>query len=169
MLATNNAPQFSDKSEGIWRRVLLLPFCVQIPEGERIAGMDKREFWQNRGELPGILNWALAGLHALRIQRDFDVPTSCREAADKLRLESNPAKRFLLEHYRAGDGSVVKALLYQEYVAWCKEHGHHALAEVGFGKEVKRTFLHVRDGKIANHTTEHRENSYVGLSPKPED
>jgi P4 family phage/plasmid primase-like protien len=169
MLATNNAPQFSDKSEGIWRRALLLPFSVQISDSERIIGMDKREFWQNLGELPGILNWALAGLHALRTQRDFVVPASCREALNKLRIDSNPAKRFLLEHYSPGDGDVRKAQLYQEYVDWCKSHGHHALAEVGFGKEVKRTFPAAKDGKTSSHTTGRRENTYTGLSRLPAD
>jgi P4 family phage/plasmid primase-like protien len=169
MLATNNAPQFADKSEGIWRRVLLLPFSVQIPDGERIAGMDKREFWQKSGELPGILNWALAGLHALRVQKDFVVPASCREASERLRVESNPAKRFLLDHYQSGDGEVVKAALYQEYVEWCRNHGHHALAEVGFGKEVKRAFPAVKDGKMLSHATGRRGNSYAGLCARPDD
>jgi putative DNA primase/helicase len=45
VIATNNAPQFSDKSDGIWRRALLLQFSIQIPYGERRAGMDEVKFW----------------------------------------------------------------------------------------------------------------------------
>ena len=54
MLATNNIPHFSDRSDGLWRRMLLLPFTVQIPEAERIAGMSKREYWQASEEMPEI-------------------------------------------------------------------------------------------------------------------
>jgi phage/plasmid-associated DNA primase len=66
VLATNNMPRFSDKTDGIWRRVLLLPFVVQISKSEAIRGMDPVEWWQERGELPGIFLWALAGLADLR-------------------------------------------------------------------------------------------------------
>jgi P4 family phage/plasmid primase-like protien len=163
MLATNNAPRFSDKSDGIWRRMILLPFVEQIPEAERIAGMDKREFWQGNGELPGILNWALAGLADLRREGRFTVPKSCQGAADELRLESNPARLFLLENYEAGPGFVFKADTYQRYCEWCRERGYHALADRGFGKEIKRAFRLVKDGKATNPSTGKRENSYEGI------
>jgi P4 family phage/plasmid primase-like protien len=168
MLATNNAPRFTDKSDGVWRRQILLPFVVQIPEEERVAGMDKREFWQRSGELPGILNWALAGLNDLRHEGRFSVPASCRAAAEELRMESNPARLFLTERYQAGDGSVLKGALYREYREWCADRGYHALADRGFGKEVKRAFRSVRDGKSLNLSTGKRENSYDGLSPRDE-
>jgi putative DNA primase/helicase len=147
VLATNNPPQFSDRSDGLWRRMLLLHFTVQIPEAERVAGMDTAEFWQKEGELAGVLNWALAGLHALRTQGRFIVPQVCREAAEKLRTDSNPARRFLKEHYRAGSGEIPTAELYDGYAKWCKDHGHHALAEIGFGREVTRCFPAVTRGK----------------------
>ena len=35
VIATNNVPRFADKSEGMWRRLLILPMTVQIPPGER--------------------------------------------------------------------------------------------------------------------------------------
>src|SRR5262249_13014227 len=107
-------------------------------------GMDTVEFWQEAGELPGILLWALAGLHELRQQGRFVVPAVCQQAVDKLRLDTNPARRFLQEHYRAGDGEVLKADLYEAYRVWCADNGHHPLAEVGFGREVFRAFPRVR-------------------------
>jgi P4 family phage/plasmid primase-like protien len=147
VLATNNPPTFSDKSDGLWRRMLLLRFTVQIPEGERLAGMDSAEFWQESGELPGILNWALAGLHELRREGRFVVPAACQEEVEKLRTESNPARRFLQEHYQAGPGEVPTADLYSAYRAWCERNGHYALADVGLGREVARRFPGVKRAK----------------------
>ena len=39
VLATNNAPQFSDKSDGIWRRMLLLPWAIKVPKKKRVAAL----------------------------------------------------------------------------------------------------------------------------------
>ena len=35
MIATNALPRFADKTGGLWRRVLLVPFDKVIPEGQR--------------------------------------------------------------------------------------------------------------------------------------
>jgi P4 family phage/plasmid primase-like protien len=161
VLATNNPPQFSDKSDGIWRRILLLRFTVQIPEPERIAGMDSVAFWQASGELPGILNWALAGLHDLRQLGRFVVPTICQEEVEKLRVESNPARRFLEENYQAGQGAIPTAELYAAYSEWCKQHGHYALADIGFGREVSRRFIGVVRAKRT--VNGQRSYAYCGL------
>src|SRR5262249_19280874 len=41
VLATNNRPRFTDRSGGLWRRMLLMPFQVEIQAHERVYGMDK--------------------------------------------------------------------------------------------------------------------------------
>jgi putative DNA primase/helicase len=165
-LAANNAPHFSDKTDGIWRRAILFPFTVQIPVHDQIAGMDKPEWWRDTGEMPGVFLWALAGLYDLRQAKHFTIPDSCRQAAEKLRVESNPPRRFLLEHYHVGEGEVLKKDIYKEYGDWCMEMGHHAMAEIGFGREVYRLFPAVKDGKTQG-TLGKRENCYQGLNRKP--
>ena len=111
----------------------------------------------------GDLNWALAGLADLRQEGRFVVPASCQKAADKVRVESNPARRFLLESYQEGNGQVFKAELYKEYCEWCQQHGHHRMADIGFGREVNRAFPQVKDGKAPHPRSERRENTYVGI------
>jgi P4 family phage/plasmid primase-like protien len=142
VLATNNVPAFSDKTDGLWRRMLLLKFTVQIPEEERVAGMDSAEFW--RGEAPGIFAWALVGLAELRRQGGFIVPRPCQEDAEQLRADANPARRFLLEGYEEGDGEIRVDDLYTAYSNWSRQQGHHPLSNVGFGREVARRFKRVR-------------------------
>ena len=55
IIATNHKPVIRGANEGIWRRVLLVPFDVTIPEDQR----DKELPHTLKGELSGILNWAL--------------------------------------------------------------------------------------------------------------
>ena len=61
VIATNNVPRFMDRSEGIWRRLFILPMTVRHPVRRCRAGMDKEGYWRRSGELPGVLNWALEG------------------------------------------------------------------------------------------------------------
>ncbi len=159
VIASNNGPQFRDKSDGIWRRILLVNFNIQIPEAERIAGMDSPAYWTD--ELPGVLNWALLGLGELRRQGRFIEPAACKAAVDQLRTDSNPARRFLTEHYQAGPGEIPCAGIYREYANWCSDNGHRQLAETSFGKEVIRQFPTIRKAKKGPRGR--RENVYEGL------
>lgn len=142
MLACNNRPRFSDRSQGIWRRMLLIPWEVQIPAEKRIKGMDKVEYWQDAGELPGIFNWAIVGLHRRRQQRGFTDSIKMAEAIVDYQEEVNPTRAFLvqnLERNRASKG-VPTIDLYSVYRKWAAENGYHPVAERTFGKEVKRAF-----------------------------
>jgi P4 family phage/plasmid primase-like protien len=144
VLATNNVPRFLDKSEGMWRRLLLMPMNVQIPREERKAGMDKEAFWISSGELPGILNWALAGLRRLKANGwQFTAPAACQAALAEHRLESDPTRAFLLERYEAGAEAepILAGELYQEYRLWCDQFGHRSpMNNISFGRQVRRLF-----------------------------
>lgn len=53
----NHKPTISQTDEGIWRRIRLIPFEVDLPEKEQ----DKHLKEKLRQEMPGILNWAIRG------------------------------------------------------------------------------------------------------------
>jgi P4 family phage/plasmid primase-like protien len=153
VLATNNPPRFSDRSDGIWRRLLMLPFHVTITAEERVLGMDKPSWWHEQGELPGMLNWALEGLRRLREQGRFTESDACKKSAEAYRRESNPAGMFLSEHYVAdlsGSGDVVTSELFAEYRQWCEANGYRSLAAGMFGKEIVRAFPLAEKAKVWN-------------------
>lgn len=161
-IATNNRPRFSDRSSGIWRRMLLVPFTVQIPEGERVAGMDKYTWWLRSGEMPAILNWALDGLGRLIQRRRFSESESTKEAVEDYRMESNPAREFLTETFQAEiEGEVKVKDAYKEYRDWCEASGYKPLGNRAFGKEVKRVFVSCR--KVKRGPRQAREWHYFGI------
>ena len=88
IIATNVRPPFRDRSDGIWRRLVLLPFPVTIPEEQQ----NKHLADELKAELPGILNWAIEGSNRLRQQRGFTEPPVSREVKQDYQLESNPAR-----------------------------------------------------------------------------
>src|SRR5262249_53998966 len=144
-----NPPRFSDKSDGIWRRLILLPLNVTITEEERVYGMDKVDWWVASGELPGILNWTLAGLDRLRMQGGLTRAKVCDESLDKYRTENTPARMSLLETCREEpNGKTSCEALYLAYRRWCEVNGYTPLADRSFGKEVHRVFKKTERKKV---------------------
>jgi P4 family phage/plasmid primase-like protien len=165
MVACNNRPRFSDRSDGIWRRMLVVPWTVAIDKQKRRKGMDKIVWWQASGELPGMFLWALRGLDRLRKQRDFTESEAMNKTIAEYKREMNPAKAFLVEMCDVVDlAQTTRGELYKLYGEWCKANGHsHALSQMQFGKEVKRQFPKIQ---IEREATGDRPWYYSGLSVK---
>jgi P4 family phage/plasmid primase-like protien len=154
MFACNNRPRFTDRSSGIWRRMLIVPWQVEIKHGERVANMDKAWWWEHAGELPGIFNWALRGLVRLRQQGRFTESLLSQEAVEEYREESNPARAFLKDHVETSTGSAITSgKLYTIYKKWTDENGYRPLSEKVFGKEVRRVFSHIERKKGGGRTS----------------
>ena len=140
-LSANNRPRFSDRSGGLWRRMILIPFGVTIPVERQIRGMATAEWWREQGELPGILSWSLQGLLRLKDQGRFTESQTVTDAVDDYRRESNPARTFLQENYHANPTGWTPAEdVYSEYRQWCETNGYRPLAAATFGKEIRRVF-----------------------------
>lgn len=144
MLATNNRPRFSDRSGGLWRRMILVPWRRRVEDNERIKGMDKPAYWLASGELPGIFNWAVAGLARLREQGGFTRSEMVEDGLEEYRREVNPARQFLLDHVKIdADCHVHCKQLYAYYSEWCGENGYRKINEKNFGREVFRIFKNI--------------------------
>jgi putative DNA primase/helicase len=138
-VATNNLPRFSDRTEGIWSRILLLPFRVTIPAKE----VDRNLLDKLRPELPGIFNWALKGLWRLRKRGEFTQPKVSVEALQEYREELNPAAQFL-EAFTEPRGSVNCTELYTKYRDWIYEHGYKPLSNGNFSRELRHYYREVK-------------------------
>jgi len=159
MISTNALPRFNDKTEGIWRRILLVPFKRVFKETEQnkdLADILKKE-------LSGILNWAFAGLQDLNDAGGFIVPTENKELIEDYRQEADPARAFLLDNYAPSDNGdyVVCSELYTHYKKYCEENGYHALGNRGFGKQVMRIFPDIERKRISGEMK--RDWAYAGL------
>lgn len=142
MMAWNLRPRFKDRSMGVWRRMIIVPFQREVEESRKIQGMDSYDFWLNSGELPAILRWAIEGLDRLNTMGRFTYSEVCAKAAQEYRQESNPAGDFLTDHIQESSESRISCKwLYELYRLWCRETGHsYPLAQNQFGKEVFRKF-----------------------------
>jgi len=143
MFSANVRPRFNDKSNALWRRMILVPWRVQILDSEKILGMDKAEWWERSDELPGILRWAIAGLARLKKNGRFSKSTICEASLNDYRDEVNPARTFLKERYVLSSTNTDRLStksVYEEYAQWCLDSGYRPMSDKSFGREIARTF-----------------------------
>ena len=147
IIATNVRPPFRDRSEGLWRRLMLLRFPASIPEEAQNSDLTK----ELEEELPGILNWAIHGGRSLRERRRFQEPRESQKARKEFQRESNPARTFLEEAciYDPDEGEVVSRL-YDQYSMYCRNHGYRPLNANHFGKEVGKVYPKVKRVRHSN-------------------
>jgi putative DNA primase/helicase len=157
VVSCNFKPSIKGQDDGIWRRVLLTPFLVKIPDAEQ--DRDLRD--KLRAELPGVLRWLVDGYLAWA-ERGLDVPTAVREATDEYRRESDPIGEFLRSCTNGRPDSVVQAsALYRVYVAWCRASAIDPISQTMFGR--KLSDRGVERDKSSIKVYRNREFSTVGL------
>jgi putative DNA primase/helicase len=88
----NHAPDIRGMDDGIWRRLMIVPFDVQIPKPER----DPLIVDKMLAEGPGILNWMVAGAVAW-LEAGLAPPVQVSHATDELRQDADPYGKFLEE------------------------------------------------------------------------
>ncbi|WPZ24876.1 phage/plasmid primase, P4 family [Sulfitobacter pontiacus] len=89
-ISGNHKPDIRGTDDGIWRRILLVPFDVQIPSSERDEGLG-RKLWLERS---GILNWLVEGLVDY-LEGGLQEPDDVLEATRGYREDSDPIGSFL--------------------------------------------------------------------------
>jgi putative DNA primase/helicase len=159
LIATNSLPRFGDKTQAIWRRILLVPFDLSLEDKYQIR--NKAE--QLKRELPGVLNWALIGLDRLNTNRGFTVPQGQRDLMEEYRRDADPARAFLMDHYEGSlNGAYVScADVYKTYRTFCEANGYREMGERSFGQHVRRIFPRVERQRIG--PRDNRGYVYMGL------
>lgn len=124
-LATNHKPEIRGTDHAIWRRIRLVPFTVTIGSQERDLELHEKL----RGELDGILAWAIRGCLAWQSE-GLQTPAAVEEATAEYRAEMDVLGRFLADCCRISeDAEVSSSALYTRYGYWCQENGEEPLSQ----------------------------------------
>ncbi|MCS6624353.1 phage/plasmid primase, P4 family [Roseibacterium beibuensis] len=89
-MSGNHKPAIRGTDDGIWRRVMLVPFNEQIPVERRNPNLVA----ELMGEAPGVLNWMVEGLLSY-LEIGLAPPDAVRAATEEYRRESDPLGEFL--------------------------------------------------------------------------
>lgn len=124
----NYRPEVRGTDEGIWARILLVPWSVMVPAEERDVNLPKKL----QAEASGILNRLLDGLRDY-LDNGLSPPELVISATADYRADSDPIGRFLEECTERTDPPppdrphdehrVPGADIYKLYVAWAKAYG----------------------------------------------
>lgn len=133
-MATNHKPTIRGTDAGIWSRIRLLPFKVQIPE-ERI---DRKLRFKLREELPGILAWAVEGCLLWR-REGLKQPQSIIDANREYKGEMDVLSAFIDACCVEG-GEADAGELFRAYIEWAKESNEYEMSSTRFGREMAKKY-----------------------------
>ncbi len=149
IILTNVLPGFADTSDGVWRRLKLVPFDRVCPPEHRDVTLKQRL----RAELPAIAHWALQGLARLLQQGGFTRLERGERLAVEHRRECNPVALFLAEECVPDPcGRIGRQKLYGRFRDWAQAGGHgRPLSKTKFNRAVGAIYSQpseeVRDGR----------------------
>jgi putative DNA primase/helicase len=132
----NELPKDVEHTNAYFRRFLIIPFDVTIPEKEQDKTLHIKII---EDELSGVFNWVLDGLNRLLDQGRFSECSAAQKAIEQYKTESNSVKLFIDENgYENSptDYHLIKNL-YPEYRAFCIEDGISAFKKTNFIKQLK--------------------------------
>lgn len=139
-VSTNHKPIIRGTDDGIWRRLVLIPFDVQIPEEK----VDKDLKYKLLREAPAILNWMAEGAY-MWMQEGLAMPEKLKEASKAYRNEMDVIEQFIEDECkRVDDGKVKAHELYELYKKWANDNGNYKMSNKDFGKKMKEKFEYKR-------------------------
>lgn len=166
-LVTNHRPAIRGQDEGMWRRVLLVPYLQLFGTAEQVASGETK--WlkdqglaaklNRREELEGVLAWIVAGAREWW-ETGLRPPSAVLAAKAEYQAEQDRVRAFVVECCEVDPAAVVRAGegtggalgwavaltepggmgggLYPAYASWCKDGGVHVMGREKFSRELRR-------------------------------
>lgn len=133
-LATNHKPVIRGTDVGIWRRIKLVPFEVNIPKEK----VDKNLKYKLRQEFSQILAWAVDG--CIRWQKEgLEDPESVASATKEYKREMDLIAGFLEQcvviDYTCSE-RIMASDLFALYSRWAKANNEWEMSSKRFAKEI---------------------------------
>lgn len=138
MFNCNELPTDVEHSEAYFRRFLIIPFNVTIPEHEQDKQLAKKII---DAELSGVFNWVLEGLKRLLENKQFTESEVVKQMRAQYEKESDSVALFIDDAgYKTSTDNTFVPLkkLYIQYQNFCRECGYKCLSYKNFQKRLMR-------------------------------
>ncbi|GAB2554294.1 DNA primase family protein [Spirosoma areae] len=131
----NELPTDVEHTNAYFRRFLIVPFSVSIPEHEQDKQLSAKII---ASELSGVFNWILSGLRRLLEQGRFTDADAVRHQLDLYKRQSDSVRLFLDENEYQADTERYTLLkdLYRDYKGFCSEDGYKPVNNRNFQKRL---------------------------------
>lgn len=145
-MATNHKPIIRGTDTGIWRRIHMIPFDVQIPEDK----VDKNLTHKLKAEMTAIFKWCIDG--CLMWQREgLQMPAAVLKSVREYRREMDVISAFI-EDKCTLEGTVQASMLYAAYASWADSNNEYCMSNTKFSTELAKRFEKIK-GRNYNYFT----------------
>jgi putative DNA primase/helicase len=160
-IVSNELPRLGDASAAIVGRIVLL-MLSRSWLGREDYGLEVAL----RVELPGILNWALDGLHRLTVKNEntFTRTAGADEAVAQMRDLASPVGAFVREKCEVGKPEFVIRVdeLYAAFKDWAEVTNNQKSAKHVFGRDLHAAFPAIKTER-PREDDPNRPRSYIGI------
>lgn len=158
-MMSNEIPDMRDASGALAKRYVVLTLTKSWL-GHEDTSLSARL----RGELPGILLWALQGLARLQARGKFIQPASSAQTIEELEAMTSPIKAFVAERCEFKPQAIVSvAALFEAWRSWCASTGYpHSGNVQSFGKNLRAAFPEIETTRPQEDQA--RERCYKGIT-----
>lgn len=133
-IGTNHKPTIRGTDVGIWRRIKLIPFEVNIPKDK----VDKTLKYKLRKELPQIFNWAVQGCIKWQ-QEGLELPKCVQEATKEYKAEMDILTNFMEQcveiDYKSPE-PIMAPQLFNLYTVWAQKNNEYQMTSRKFYLEI---------------------------------
>ncbi len=137
----NELPKDVEQTNAYFRRFLIVPFTVTIPDNEQDRELSKKII---DSELSGIFNWVLAGLHRLLAQKRFTYSEVVNQQTELYRTQSDSMKMFIEDEGYLKHNEDFKPLqdLFEEYKKYCFDCNFRCMTRKTFSQRLRNNGFH---------------------------
>lgn len=145
----NELPKEVEHTTAYFRRFLIIPFDVTIPEHEQDKQLHTKII---ENELSGVFNWVLEGLNRLLEQKRFSICEAAKQAVEQYKTQSDSVKLFFEEngYQQSPTNYILIKELYTLYRTFCLEDGFKPVNKTNFIKRVQGNGITVEKKNIGN-------------------
>lgn len=149
MFNCNELPKDVEHNDAYFRRFIIFPFEVTIPEEEQDKELAQKII---ASELSGIFNWVLQGLHRLLEQKNFTQSDKVKAVLEDFRAQSDSIKLFLeeKEYTPSPDKWMHIKDLYMDYREFCHDDGFKPVNKSNFKKRLTALGINVTKRNTGN-------------------
>jgi len=150
-IRTNHRPIIKGVDDGIWRRLVILPFRKKFAPYEQNPNLES----QLLEEAEGILAWMVQGAK-MYLKNGFTQSDTMKLELNQYRSASDLLGEFLQDHtVRNSKSEVLQTSLFLEYKMWCEKNSLHCVS--------KRTFTEQLNERGYQNRKSGANRYYVGL------
>lgn len=132
----NSLPKDVEHTNAYFRRFLIIPFSVTIPEEEQDKQLSKKII---KDELSGIFNWILDGLNRLLKQKNFSTSDTIDQQLNEYKKQYDSVRIFIDEntYIKSKDNFTLIKEIYSDYRTFCIEDGYKPVNKINFKKRLE--------------------------------